>query len=171
MINAAKKANMDLSGGYMHAADVYGIRHIKESHGNAKKEISRGQLPVTDEDIQRIPEIVDSPDKIAIGAKSRIGREMVVYLKKMNDGTTLYMEEQRTGKKQLALQSMRKYPATMNDASKILKTVHLYARNDSGDGLIIVDMDKKVNSMDKKVKPLTKSFTPETGIEVYRITP
>ena len=75
--------------------------------------------------------VISTPDKVVFGTENRIGRDQIGYLKKMADGSTLYLEEVRTGKRELAAQSMRKYPATMN-AESILSTLDPNARSDGG---------------------------------------
>ena len=39
---------------------------------------------------------------------------LIAYIGKSPDGSVLYIEEVRTGRKTLSAASMRKYPATMN---------------------------------------------------------
>jgi hypothetical protein len=55
----------------------------------------------------------------------------------MEDGTTLHIDEVRTGKKELAAVSMRKFPATM-DAESVASNLHPNVRDDSGTGTTIV---------------------------------
>jgi uncharacterized protein YcaQ len=50
----------------------------------------------------------------------------------------LYLEEIRTGKEKLALQSMRKYPPTTN-ATSILKSLRPTSKTASADDISIVD--------------------------------
>lgn len=121
-----------------------------KNHAHGAVEYARGQVPLTVNDIAQIPDIVTEPDYVAFGVKSRIGRDLVVYLKRMPDGTTLYLEEQRTGRRLLAMQSMRRYPATM-DAASILRADHLNARSDGGDTLNIVDMTQNRQSKNEAV--------------------
>jgi hypothetical protein len=58
-------------------------------------------------------------------------------MKRLEDGTTLYLEEARTGKKELATVSMRKYPAT-KDFDDIAATLPSNAQGDGGNKPIIV---------------------------------
>ena len=89
-------------------------------------------MPITDAEIARIPEIVSKPDAYIPGARSKIGRDLAGYAKVLEDGTTLYIEEIRTGKNRLAMNSIRRYPAAKN-AAESLRTVLLNGRNDGGD--------------------------------------
>ncbi|MGA2936692.1 MAG: hypothetical protein ABSF52_06270 [Syntrophobacteraceae bacterium] len=93
--------------GYIHSIDNYAIRHIIKEHGDPVTEAARGQIPITKDDISKIPEIVDSPDQVR-ALKTKQGREGIGYLKRV-DGQVFYVEEIRTGKNQLAAVSMRKY--------------------------------------------------------------
>ncbi|QIB38120.1 hypothetical protein G3A56_09065 [Rhizobium oryzihabitans] len=125
--------------GYRHTIDSSAIRHILKNHGDAGKETARGMVPITEEDLVGIPDMIASADKIVTGAKGRRGEELVGYLKKLDDGTTLYIEEARRGRKALAAVSMRKYPAT-SDYSSIAKTISPNVRNDGGNEVTITDV-------------------------------
>ena len=74
-----------------------------------------------------------------VWAKSRNGKDMAGYFKRMPDSTVLHLEEVRTGRHQLAAHSMRRYPAT-TAASSVPTPANLNARSDSGDRFIVVDM-------------------------------
>lgn len=121
---------------FRHTADLYALRHTFKNHGDVKYETSRGQIPITEAEIKQIPEIIADPDAYILGAKSKIGRELIGYVKVLADGTSLYLEEVRTGKNSLAMVSIRKYPATKN-ASGAIQTVLLNVRNDSGNVRIV----------------------------------
>lgn len=140
--------------GYAHAIDVSAVQHTMKNHGDAGKEVRRGQIAVTPEDFDSIPQVIADPDRILLGTRNRIGRPQIVYLKRMPDGSTLYLEEVRTGRRQLAMQSMRRYPAT-SDAYAILRTSTPNVRNVGGNGPIIIDL-----------KPWVKALT---GASVYRL--
>ncbi len=125
-------------GGYVHMIDGSAIRHVQKKHGDAVEEGKRGQVAVTDQDFERIPDVLSSPDMTAYGLKNDIGRPMIAYVKRLADGTFLYLEEVRSKRQRLALQSIRKYPATTN-ALSILESVRHNARNDGGDAVTVVE--------------------------------
>lgn len=125
--------------GYRHTIDTSAIRHILKSHGDARSEEKRGMVAVTEEDLLEISDLISAADKIVTGAKGKRGEDLIGYLKKMDDGTTLYIEEARRGRKALAAVSMRKYPAT-SDYSSIAKTISPNVRNDGGNGITITDL-------------------------------
>lgn len=93
--------------GYKHTIDSFAIRHTYQKHGNAKLEALRGQLPVTREDILRIPEIVASPDEITSLGKDALKNELIRYRKAFN-GTTYYVEEVRNKRGELAAKTLWK---------------------------------------------------------------
>lgn len=130
------REGLPVTPGFTHTADVYAVRHAFKKHGDEAAERARGQVPITDAEIARIPEILAAPDAYILGAKSKIGRDLVGYVKVQDDGTALYIEEVRTGKNRLAMTSIRKYPAAKN-ATEAIRSVLLNVRNDGGDVRII----------------------------------
>lgn len=124
--------------GYAHTADLFALRHIMKEHSSATEK-ARGQLPVTAADIEAIGEVVSSPDKLILGQKNKIGRDVVISMKRMADGTKLYVEEISTGGKALAAQSLRKYPATTPDSSIIEALRHTRSKPASRGSLIVVE--------------------------------
>jgi hypothetical protein len=98
--------------GYTHTIDKSGVNHSYNSHGQ-KRENLRGQRILANEDFLRIPEIIKEYDSVKRPlnqkgeyAKSSNGNELILYTKKFSDGSTYYVEEVRTGKKELAIATM-----------------------------------------------------------------
>jgi hypothetical protein len=77
--------------GYQHFLDHESLVHIHKQHGVGNED-QPGHLPVTKDDIEKIPLIVSSPDKVEAGNKSGRGAASVMYSKRFN-GTTYYVEE------------------------------------------------------------------------------
>lgn len=119
-----------------HTADLYAVRHALNRHGDEATEKARGQLPISADDIARVPEVVGEPDAYAVGPKTKRGDDLVGYIKRMPDGTILYIEELRTGRNRLAMLSMRKYPGAKDFAS-IAQSLLSNARSDTGDVRIV----------------------------------
>jgi hypothetical protein len=144
LVQTAKEHGLDVDG-FLHVIDGSAIRHALKEHGDAARESGRGQLAITDRDFERIPEVIHGYDGIVLGTKNRIGRDQIGYFKRMRDGSTIYIEEIRGGKKELAAVSMRKFSATM-DADRLAANLHLNARDDgSGDILILMrNADKDI---------------------------
>ena len=144
--SAARNNGIDI-GGYHHSIDSSSVRHIFKNHGKVEAEQKRGLIAVTEEDISMIPEIIAYPDKVIFGNKNKRGQDLIFYLKVMADGSTLYVEEVRTGKKELATASMRKYPATSR-VETIVSTLNSTSENDGGNpNNRIIEPPTSVNSL------------------------
>ena len=57
------------------------IRHMLNTHGNKRREKSRGQIAITKKDILKIPYILSKYDYIAIGSNNHEG-QTIRYIKK-----------------------------------------------------------------------------------------
>ncbi len=82
------------------------INHSIKQHGNRKKEKLRGQIAITPEDFELVPQIVKSKNVIFAG-KNRLGHDCLLYQARINN-TYYYIEEIRTGRKHLALNTFYK---------------------------------------------------------------
>jgi len=160
-IAKANGLNID---GYTHSVDTSAIRHILKSHGNAESETQRGNVAITKEDIAQIPSIFSSPDKVVLGLTNNIGNDMIGYLKRLPDGSTLYLEEVRTGKKELAAQSLRKYPPTTPDNSIETALRHTRSEPTSGGKVSIVPVSNDVNNLDQGNRGFYNPATGEMGL-------
>jgi hypothetical protein len=145
VVDAAKAQGIDLDG-YSHVIDGSAVNHAMNRHSDVAIEKSRGQLPISKADFDRIPEVIDSPDRVVLGTKTKGNKDQVGYIKRMDDGTTLHLEEVRSGKKELAMVSMRKYPAT-KDFDAIADTLPSNARGDGGNKTIIVEPPAEDNGV------------------------
>ena len=131
--------------GYTHMLDSSAVNHVLNNHGNAKSEAARGQIGVKDSDFTAIINALENPDKVIYGSQNNAGREQIAYISRLDDGSLLVLQEQRVGKRKLALMSMRKYPATVDDSS-VIRTLLPNARSDGGNKLSIVDKPKPRNT-------------------------
>ena len=84
--------------GYECIIDNFAIKHTILQHGNAAKEEKRGQVAVTLDCFEKIPLVINNPDKISDGGTTKIGRRVIRYEKQIN-GVIMYVEEIRTKKK------------------------------------------------------------------------
>ncbi len=130
LVNAAKAQGLDIAGAE-HVVDTSAVRHIQKNHGKAAVETARGQVAVTPQDLARIPELVGDPDRVIFGTANRLGRPQIGYVKTLEDGSMLYLEEVRAKRNQLAAVSLRKYPATTN-VDAITSTLRPNVRSDGG---------------------------------------
>ena len=106
LADEARKNGYNIEG-YKHNVDVSGVRHIYKQHGIGNEK-NKNQIPLTDDDLKKIPEIIYHYDKVTFGAKDNKGTDIIKYQKQMPDGEVFYLEEIRTGKKTLTTKTMYK---------------------------------------------------------------
>lgn len=100
IIQEAKRSlGIDVSE-FNHEVDAFGFKHAIKRH-------SSGPMALTDEDIKSIPDIIKHPDKVIYSGKNKRGLDVFRYMKRHN-GTTHYLEEVRSGRKTLDLNTMYK---------------------------------------------------------------
>lgn len=112
--SAVKDAiGLDLSG-YAHALDGSAVTHILSRHGEGN-ERNKGHVPVTRADFMRIPEVISNPDSVSYLGKNKRNQELIRYQKRIN-GHVFFVEEVRTGRKELAATSMWKIESGASNA-------------------------------------------------------
>jgi len=159
-VEVARDAGLPIDG-FTHALDASAIRHVRKAHGNEETEAARGQIAVTDEDLKNLPETLREAKQVIFALKNRRDQDQIAYLTTLSDGSTLVIEEVRTGKHDLALASVRKYPGTMS-VEAIAATLDPNAQGDTGDGISIVDVPENVSPIDfGRVQTLSQ---PDGGI-------
>lgn len=90
--------------------DAYAINHILQGHGDKKRENSRGQEAVTQDDFGLLYQIINRPDHVFFDGKDKFGRDCFQFQSYLGNKYVVIMEI-RTGRKQLALKTMRIYTA------------------------------------------------------------
>ena len=105
-----REKGLEVGNDYNHVLDNNAIRHTLKQHGS-KKEEKRGQIPVTEEDFSKIEDIVEAYDEIRV-EDGKTGAPRIIYSKSYPDGTTIFVEEQRKGRKELAAVTMWKQKKT-----------------------------------------------------------
>jgi len=103
LINNAIEVGIDIEG-FEHEITNYFINHVLNRHSDPDTEKSLRQIVVKEEDFNNIADIVKNPDYAIIGAK-RKGEDVLFYAKRMEDGSTIYLEEVLKGKKNKTLRS------------------------------------------------------------------
>ena len=93
---------------YKRIIDNFGVKHTFKKHGNAIKEASRGQLAIEIDDFDYIANIVAEPDDIIFGEVNDMSNALIKYMKNIDNIQYVYVEEIRTGRKELALQTFYK---------------------------------------------------------------
>ena len=91
---------------YKFSIDVYAIKHILKNHGFSEIEIPKGQVAITDKDFKLIQDVLENPDLVFYDGKNKLGKDVFQFQKMIGD-KYIVIKEVRTGKKQLALNSMR----------------------------------------------------------------
>ena len=113
---------------YSHSISADVVRHIKNRHGND----AHGQLPVTAEDLVKIPEIIANYDEVRTNLQNpKTGGQRVAYAKRSEDSLLIYLEEYVRSRNNLKGVSMWKYPPTA-DVGNVLAHItrpSLYVRN------------------------------------------
>ena len=97
---------VSITSDYNNVIDNNAIRHTLKQHGG-NSEIKRGQVPVNDSDFDKISDIVENYDDIKVEDGKR-GDVNIIYSKTFNDGTTIFVEEKRDKRKELAAVTMWK---------------------------------------------------------------
>ena len=90
------------------------LRHIKNRHGKGK-ENNVGQLPITDVDLQRIPEILAEPTRIELGSLDYRNGQGVKFIKTYPDGSQYCVLVDSCSKGELTLKTG--YKKTLNGLS------------------------------------------------------
>jgi hypothetical protein len=91
LVDCTKEAGLDIDG-LEHIITNQFKSHVLNEHGDPEKERLRGQIAVNEDDFEKLLDIIDKPDRAIIGVK-RSGKDVIYYIKKMDDGTIFYLEE------------------------------------------------------------------------------
>lgn len=106
----------DLSEARFHGIDESGIRHLDKHHGESESRID--QEPVTEDDIEKIPDIIRGTTPEYLGVNS-IGRHVFQYRKEIGN-EYFYLEEYRSGRGKLSGASLwKKKDTTVAQSSAI----------------------------------------------------
>jgi len=117
----ARKVGLDIDG-FEHEITNEFVNHVTNRHGNAKSEAAYGQVAIMKSDFDKIPELVRKPDFLVVGA-TRNDKDILVYARKMLDGTTLYIEEVLSGKNNRTLRGKTMYKRKGDISEKNLEIV------------------------------------------------
>ena len=100
IVKLAKEAGFEIEG-YKHKITEDFERHVLKQHGNEGIESARGQIAVTQEDLQNIDNIMNAPD-IAVAGIFKNGSPRIILVKNTEHGSIL-VEEILGGKRNKAL--------------------------------------------------------------------
>ena len=93
---------------YNVALSSYEIKHILNNHSDKKKEISRGQVPITVDDFKKIPQIISNPDSIYQDGTTFQGKAIIIF-KKNIAGNNVIVSWVSDKHKNLDIHTMRKF--------------------------------------------------------------
>lgn len=126
--------------GYSHTIDNFFVNHALKQHGDKETEEKRGNVAITYSDICNVFSVYTHPDYIVFGTKTKTGNPAIVYVKNIGD-STIFVEDVRRGKKELAAQTLYKKSGTIDVSSK-KEAPELYAHSDP-ESISIVDVKKE----------------------------
>lgn len=140
LVKNAAENGIDIKG-FVHSIDNFFVIHALNRHGNEQIEKNRGNVHITNEDIKNIPAVLQAPDFIIYGSKSKTGNKAILFVKNMAEAT-VFVEEVRNGRMKLAAQTLYKLPKTI-DVSFLRNAPNLYAHSDLGT-IKIVDVKNEI---------------------------
>ena len=140
-VQEASRHGLDIAG-YRHVISDEAVNHIINRHGDQKIETTRAQIALTDADLETIADVVSTPDRRVYGMRTRDGLDIIASIKRMPDGTLSLVEEVRTGRRKLAVKTLRKHVAA-TDFNRITQVLLSNARSDGNHANIhVVDIDR-----------------------------
>lgn len=155
----ARQYGLDIDG-YHHVIEGQAVNHIIRRHGNPAVEKTRGQIALTDADLENIADVVSSPDARIYGIKTHDGLDIIASVKKMPDGTLALVEEVRTGRRKLGVKTLRKHTAA-SDLETVTDTLLTNARSDGSRANIhVVDITGKITPQSATSQGVRHSTTP-----------
>ena len=107
---------------YKHVIDNNAVRHTLKKH-SGKNEEKRGQIPIVEADFDKIADVVENYDDVEV-LPGNTTAQRIIYQKTYADGTIMFVEEQRVGRKELAAVTMwKKKSPTLTDANRTETTL------------------------------------------------
>ncbi|MBO4595493.1 MAG: hypothetical protein J5632_02640 [Bacteroidales bacterium] len=106
LIDDLHQLGVAIDSSWKHTIDNSAVRHAIKVHGESTEEL-RGQVKITAADLIGIPEIIAGYDSVRVEINKR-SQYVLIYSKSMADGTVIYVEEVRNGRKELATSTIYK---------------------------------------------------------------
>ena len=111
--------------GYSYSIDRSAVKHIKNQHGNAQTEANRGQIAITEKDIQKIGDILRDYDDVAYEDIPGTNNRRFAFAKQFDDGLIVYLADSSKKRRDLRTVSMWKYPQSANAQDVLQHAVSL----------------------------------------------
>ena len=98
--------------------DSFAIIHVFKSHSKPIKEMSKGNTPILFDDFAAMKEILDNPDSVSDGGKTKQGLDTILFEKAFSDSNEIYycIQEVRMKRKELYLKTMYKKRKPPNES-------------------------------------------------------
>lgn len=107
LVNDLGSLGVDVTG-YQHTILDSDVTHAFKHHG-VGNEKRADQIPITNDDLLRLPLVVEDYDSVSLGSKTGTNNlQAIVYTKTFPDGVQYVVEEVRKGRKKLAFQTAYK---------------------------------------------------------------
>ena len=127
IVNLVKEIGIDITG-VKHKITSDFERHVMKQHGNSLRELARGNIAVTEADLNVLQDIMDNPDIAAVGIYR--GKEPRVVLVKNSEYGSVLVEEVLSGNKNKTLNAktfwIMKHPVTVEKIKHILESAGGY---------------------------------------------
>ena len=111
--------------GYSYSIDRSAVKHVKNQHGNAQTEANRGQVAITEKDIQKIGDILRDYDDVAYEDIPGTNNRRFAFAKQFDDGLIVYLADSNKKRRDLRTVSMWKYPQSANAQDVLQHAVSL----------------------------------------------
>ena len=102
-----------------HTLSKTDIRHMLNEHGNPEIEAKKGQIAITEDDILKIPNIIDNYDDIVQGSDNKQGKT-IRYIKTFQDNTSYVVEVVPENSGTLNIKTMWKKPTALTNSQTTL---------------------------------------------------
>lgn len=136
LIEDLNKKNISIDNTYIHSISDTQIHHSLLEHSDPVREKNRNQIPIRKSDFGKIIEVLNSYDSIRLSKNNR-GLNCITYAKLYSDGTIIYVEEIRTGRKVLSFSTLYKkdcyggLSTKLSDTSETAPYSHLSKSKDT----------------------------------------
>lgn len=126
-------------------------KHIIKQHGNAKTEAKRGQVAVTEEDFQKIPQIVSEFDDVYLSGNSQEGKPSLTFEKEIDNiyYVVNYVSDKHHNLEVQTMYKQKKNSATADSVqSPILTSETNSGTSSSKEDNIRIQNPKNISSLD-----------------------
>lgn len=150
--------------------DSNDIRHITK-HGNEKREKANNQLPITENDILIIPEILAEPTEIELGTLNAKNGQSVRFIKEYPDGRIFCVLIDALEANELSLKtSYKKPPLRGIDALALLQSPNSNVRNDNSTPMLFAKVSNFFVIQKENSENLGMSMVGRRGIAQYELS-